>query len=151
MPVVHMSGSWFKRDSAASLMAELREKGHEIAVDWTSEAYQEMDHYPDQFTLTFNTGIEKCDVLLLSFEGMQERTHSATFYLYATAVVTGKRVVVYDPDAATRSERFRGEPVHPAFHDLLGWSFLRCPNVAWVRTRDELFTAIEVFCPWVTE
>lgn len=148
MVVIHVSGSWFEKESARAFLAELRANNYEIAVDWTTDDYERLSKFPDQFDLVFKTGIELCDVLFISFCDMQQRTHAATFHLYAIAVATGKKIVVFDPDMTTRLDRFHGHPVHPAFHDLMGWSFINCPNVSWVATHDKALVAIKRFTPW---
>lgn len=132
---------------ARDFMDLLRENGYRIAVDSTTDKFAQLLPWPDQFALIFNTGIEESDVILISFDGV-DCSH-ACFSLYALAVSTGKRVILYDPDAVTRSELYHGRPVHPALHNLMGLSCISAPNVVWTFTRDEVLAVARQLTPWM--
>ena len=130
------------------LMDILRANGYRIAVDSTTDEFAKKHPWPDQFTLVFNTGIEESDVILISLEGVEDCT-DACFSLYALAVATCKRVILYDPDAAARSELYHGHPVHPVLHNLMGLSCFSAPNVVWTFTRDEVLAVARELTPWM--
>jgi hypothetical protein len=139
---VHVSGSWYQKGDASAMMSTLKKMGYEIAHDWTTKEHSDSPRYPDQWTAIYDTGLKKADVVLISLENTEQRTHAATFYLYAMAVGMGKKVVVFDPLKDTRAVMFNGHPVHPAFHDLMGWSFFSAPNVVWVSDMDSAIAAL---------
>lgn len=132
---------------ARKLMDTLRASGYRIAVDSTTEEFARLLAWPDQFTLVFNTGIEESDVVLISLEGVQDNS-DACFSLYALAVATCKKVILYDPDAVARSELYHGQPVHPALHNLMGLSCFSAPNVVWTFTLDEVVGVARQLTPW---
>jgi len=143
MATIHVYGG-----QVQELIHTLSASGYRIAVDTTTEEFARLHAWPDQFTLVFNTGIEESDVVLISLDGVQDHT-DACFSLYAVAVATCKKVILYDPDALRRSEIYHGYPVHPALHNLMGLSCFSAPGVVWAFTRDEVLAVARQLTPWM--
>lgn len=119
MPSVHTSGSWFRQGKQQDTMQWLRDNGFDVVCDWTSKEHQEKSKA--QQLLAIYKAIETCDICYFSFEGMEDRTHSATFFQFAIAAARlDKPVIVYDPAKATRSGSSAHPSAHPALNNLMG-------------------------------
>lgn len=134
---VHTSGSWYRQGKQQDTMNWLRDNGFEVACDWTSKEHQ--DKPKAEQLLAIYDAIEHCDVCFFSFEGMEDRTQSATFIQFSIAASRmNKPVIVYDPAKATRAHRSpSGHAVHPAFNNLMGHALHSLDLVHWTDNLDD--------------
>lgn len=128
---VHTSGSWYRQGKQQDTMRWLRDSGFEVLCDWTSAEHQKKDKWSQYKTIV--DAISRADVLFFSFEGMEDRTSSATFTQFDIAASQQRApIVVYDPAKATRAHRNRaGHPVHPSFSHLMGHALTDSDKVHW--------------------
>ena len=148
---IHSSGSWFEPTTHQENVKALY-KYSDITVrvlcDWTTPEHTNKSK-PDQWHAIVDA-IKNCDVVLLSFEDMDERTHSATFaQFFIASAIKNKRIVVYDPAKLTRSNRNKhGFSVHPSFNHMMAlpmYDDASFPNVAWIADKSEAFAKVLSF------
>lgn len=146
---VHISGSWFEHAKTRVNIEALKERGHTIACDWTTQEHMKKKHL-EQYK-AIEKALYVSDVCIFSFEGMEERDSSATFAQLYQAIFLGKRVVVYDPDKdhydSPNIKRDAVVPVHRNLRHLMGKiPFLYKEfndRVFWVSTPEEMWTVLE--------
>lgn len=98
----HVSYSWYKPEEARHLMNFVEEECNaNIAVDWLSDEHTSLPHRIQLQNII--KAIQTCDVVVLSFEGMENRMWSSTYDQLSVAIsVPNTPIVVYDPDKKTR-------------------------------------------------
>lgn len=98
----HVSYSWYKPDDARHLMDFVEfECGAKVAVDWLSEEHNAQPHRVQLQRII--DAIRTSDVIVLSFEGMENRMWASTYDQLSVAIsVPNTPIVVYDPDKKTR-------------------------------------------------
>lgn len=135
---VHCSGSWYRQGECKSLIEHINaQPGCTVLVDWTTEEHQTKPKAAQWHAIV--DAIKAADVVFLSFEGMEDRTESATFAQFFQATGFGKRVIVYDP-AKAGGARADEHGRHPAFMHLMGCPLKLAedfPNVTWTASFDE--------------
>lgn len=131
-----VTGSWYHRDKPINIMDVLRERGHEIVLDWTQSAHLDKPK-KDQYNAILEA-VRTADAVVASLEGYEHRMESATFYMIAAALFLRKRLIVMDPAKLTRhTTNVEGVPVHPAFNNLIGLGLYTDPCCSWVTTIEE--------------
>lgn len=98
----HVSYSWYEQKDARELMHFVeKECGAELALDWLADEHTSLPQ-KDQLHRIIKA-ITNSDVVVLSFEGMEDRMWSSTYDQLSIAISMPHLViVVYDPDKKTR-------------------------------------------------
>ena len=87
----YVAGKWQERDVVSNIMQELRERGHEVTIDWTNHSEGEKG-YPVQFAADDIEGVRGCDVFLGIF--INDHQYRGALVELGAALAMGKITMI---------------------------------------------------------